>query len=103
MMANMTLLDTSRNLATPQPRNAETSLLDDLNQGTRYAIAFGGQGGPWLDSLTHIVRRFGAERELAKLVQQSDELLAPLTSELAKVLSWVTCTDSGVLERADLR
>ena len=103
MMANMTLLDTSRNLATPQPRNAETSLLDDLNQGTRYAIAFGGQGGPWLDSLTHIVRRFGAERELAKLVQQSDELLAPLTSELAKVphafdvLTWV---DAGALDES---
>lgn len=101
MIAFMTLLDTSLNSSPSQAKAADTSLLQDLIEGTNYALAFGGQGGPWLDSLTDIIRSFGVERELVDLVQRTDDLLAPVAKELSRVphsfdvLSWVDAQAAG--------
>ena len=101
MMASMTMLDTAAQPQAAQNAHDTTSLIADLSNGTPYAIAFGGQGSLWLQSLSDIVRQFGVERELVDLVQRSNDLLAPLASELARgpatfdVLSWVDSLAMG--------
>ncbi|MTB88832.1 DUF1729 domain-containing protein [Aeromicrobium sp. zg-629] len=83
-MDGMTTLDTSV-FRTPAPTDRRTdSLLDDLRAGTAWALAFGGQGGDWLQPLADVVRDFALEAEVADLVRRSDALIAPVAAEVAR-------------------
>jgi fatty acid synthase len=68
-------------------------LLDKLAAGTPYAVAFGGQGTPWLEPLADLVRTHGLE--LGPLVLEADRMLAPVAVDLLRAdaefepLRWV--------------
>jgi fatty acid synthase len=61
------------------------ALVDRLNAGEAYAVAFGGQGGAWLETLEELVSSAGIESELATLVGEVDMLLEPVAKELVVV------------------
>lgn len=71
------------------------TLVDRLNAGESYAIAFGGQGGPWLEPLAELVRDHALEADLSALVSDASALLEPVGAELARAgrpfdpMSWV--------------
>jgi fatty acid synthase len=61
------------------------ALVDRLTSGEPYAVAFGGQGGAWLETLEELVSSSGIESELATLVGEVDLLLEPVARELVVV------------------
>jgi fatty acid synthase len=61
------------------------ALVDRLTAGEPYAVAFGGQGGAWLETLEELVSSAGIESELATLVGEVDMLLEPVAKELVVV------------------
>jgi fatty acid synthase len=61
------------------------ALVDRIVAGSPYAIAFGGQGSPWLEPLASLIRDFALEAELEALVSQADAIVAPVGTELARV------------------
>ncbi len=61
------------------------ALVDRLTTGEPYAVAFGGQGGAWLETLEELVSSAGIESELATLVGEVDMLLEPVAKELVVV------------------
>ena len=72
------------------------ALVDRLTAGEPYAVAFGGQGSAWLETLEELVSSAGIESELATLVGEVELLLEPVARELVVVrpigfepLSWV--------------
>ncbi|OBK95179.1 3-oxoacyl-ACP synthase [Mycobacterium asiaticum] len=72
------------------------ALVDRLTAGEPYAVAFGGQGGAWLETLEELVSGAGIESELATLVGEVELLLEPVANELVVVrpigfepLQWV--------------
>ena len=77
----------------PQTTHA---LVDRLTAGEPYAVAFGGQGSAWLETLEELVSSAGIESELAALVGEVELLLEPVAKELVVVrpigfepLQWV--------------
>ena len=76
---------------------AAYALVDRLNAGEPYAVAFGGQGNSsWLANLEEIVTTAGIESELSRIVGEAELLLEPVADELVVVrpigfepLSWV--------------
>jgi fatty acid synthase, bacteria type len=72
------------------------ALVDRLTAGEPYAVAFGGQGSAWLETLEELVSSAGIETELATLVGEVQLLLEPVAKELVVVrpigfepLQWV--------------
>ncbi|OBF54875.1 3-oxoacyl-ACP synthase [Mycobacterium sp. 852002-50816_SCH5313054-b] len=72
------------------------ALVDRLTAGEAYAIAFGGQGSAWLETLEELVSSAGIESDLATLVGEVELLLEPVARELVVVrpigfepLTWV--------------
>ena len=63
--------------ALPSPRPSTHALVDRLNAGEPYAVAFGGQGGAWLENLEELVSSAGIESELSELVGEAELLLEP--------------------------
>jgi fatty acid synthase, bacteria type len=61
------------------------ALVDRLTAGEPYAVAFGGQGGAWLETLEELVSSAGIESDLATLVGEVDLLLEPVAKELVVV------------------
>ena len=61
------------------------ALVDRLTAGEPYAVAFGGQGGAWLETLEELVSSSGIESELATLAGEVDLLLEPVADELVVV------------------
>ncbi|MBX7456293.1 DUF1729 domain-containing protein [Mycolicibacterium sp. 3033] len=61
------------------------ALVDRLHAGEPYAVAFGGQGGPWLENLEELVNSAGIESEISQLVAEAELLLEPLARELVVV------------------
>src|ERR1700739_2579701 len=61
------------------------ALVDRLTAGEPYAVAFGGQGGAWLETLEELVSSAGIESELATLVGEVALLLEPVAKELVVV------------------
>ncbi|MFF1945010.1 fatty acid synthase subunit beta domain-containing protein [Rhodococcus qingshengii] len=61
------------------------ALVDSLNNGVSYAIAFGGQGAPWLTSLEELSRDNGLEPVLTDLVNDAAARLAPVAQDLLVV------------------
>ena len=66
----------------PQSTHA---LVDRLTAGEPYAVAFGGQGSAWLETLEELVSSAGIESELATLVGEVELLLEPVARELVVV------------------
>ncbi|MBO0678090.1 DUF1729 domain-containing protein [Mycolicibacterium sp. S2-37] len=72
------------------------ALVDRLSAGEPYAVAFGGQGSAWLETLEELVSSTGIESELATLAGEAKLLLEPVARELVVVrpigfepLQWV--------------
>ena len=51
-----------------EPLSGTHALVDRLHSGEPYAVAFGGQGGPWLENLEELVNSAGIESEISALV-----------------------------------
>ncbi|MHC9295750.1 fatty acid synthase subunit beta domain-containing protein [Mycobacterium sp. LTG2003] len=75
---------------------ATHALVDRLSAGEPYAVAFGGQGSAWLETLEELVSSAGIEAELATLAGEAELLLEPVAKELVVVrpigfepLQWV--------------
>ncbi|BBX45569.1 fatty acid synthase [Mycobacterium cookii] len=73
------------NDGTPEAPHGTHALVDRLTAGEAYAVAFGGQGGAWLETLEELVSSAGIESELATLVGEVDLLLEPVANELVVV------------------
>jgi len=79
------------------------ALVDRLNAGEPYAVAFGGQGDTaWLAGLEELVTSAGIESELSRIVGEAELLLAPVADELVVVrpigfepLRWVREVAAG--------
>ena len=61
------------------------ALVDRLTAGEPHAVAFGGQGGAWLETLEELVSSTGIESELATLAGEAQFLLEPVARELVVV------------------
>jgi len=79
------------------PQAGDThALVDRLTAGEPYAVAFGGQGSAWLETLEELVSSAGIEPDLSTLVGEVSLLLEPVAKELVVVrpigfepLTWV--------------
>ena len=60
-----------------EPLTGTHALVDRLHSGEPYAVAFGGQGGPWLENLEELVNSAGIESEISQLVAEAELLLEP--------------------------
>ena len=67
------------------PQSTTHALVDRLNAGEPYAVAFGGQGSAWLETLEELVTSAGIESELATLAGEAELLLEPVARELVVV------------------
>ena len=61
------------------------ALVDLLNAGEPYAVAFGGQGGNWLENLEELISSAGIESELSEVIGEAALLLEPVARELVVV------------------
>jgi fatty acid synthase len=61
------------------------ALVDRLTAGEPYAVAFGGQGSAWLETLEELVSSAGIESELTTLAGEVELLLEPIANELVVV------------------
>jgi fatty acid synthase len=89
-------LTTERAGEIPEALSGPHALVDRLNAGEPYAVAFGGQGGTWLENLEELVSSAGIESELSEIVGEAALLLEPVARELVVVrpigfepLQWV--------------
>jgi len=85
-----------------KPALSDHALVDRLSAGEPYAVAFGGQGGAWLENLEELVSSAGIEHELATLVAEAEVMLEPIADELVVVrpigfepLRWVRAHAAG--------
>ena len=91
----MTTLDTSPLSTDRHTSERPGALVDRLAAGAPYALAFGGQGGPWLEPLAELVRDHALEADLAALVAEASARLEPVAGELARAgrpfdpMAWV--------------
>ncbi len=69
----------------PEAALSPHALVDRLTAGEPYAVAFGGQGGAWLETLEELVSSAGIESELAALVGEVELLLQSVADELVVV------------------
>ena len=84
-------------------RTTSHALVDRLNAGEPYAVAFGGQGASsWLAALEELVTMAGIESELARVAAEAELLLEPVADELVVVrpvgfqpLRWVRSLAAG--------
>lgn len=90
-------LSADRDGKSPHAAAGEThALVDRLTAGEPYAVAFGGQGSAWLETLEELVSSAGIESDLATLAGEVELLLEPVARELVVVrpigfepLAWV--------------
>ena len=69
----------------PSTLTSANALVDLLNAGEPYAVAFGGQGGNWLENLEELISSAGIESELSEVVGEAQLLLEPVARELVVV------------------
>ena len=101
-MASITTPDLLVPSASSRPGTSRSgALLDRLVAGEPYALAFGGQGAPWLEPLADLVRDHALEADLAALLDEVDTLLAPVAAQLVRTgrpfepLAWVDALAVG--------
>ncbi|MFT4199867.1 fatty acid synthase subunit beta domain-containing protein, partial [Gordonia sp. (in: high G+C Gram-positive bacteria)] len=82
--------------------HASDSLIDRIADGEAYAVAFGGQGAPWLPTLAELVVDAELGRHLEQTVGAAARLTEPVAAELAIAapdgfdpLRWVELFDSA--------
>ncbi len=85
--------------APTRPDAAKSPLRDRIAAGEPYALAFGGQGAAWLDSLEELIRDNGLEPDLTDLVNQAAALVAPVAQDLLVVRSIGFDPIGWILER----
>jgi fatty acid synthase, bacteria type len=78
-------VSTNHNGSAAEPANTTHALVDRLIAGEPYAVAFGGQGSAWLETLEELVSSAGIESELATLAGEADLMLEPVAKELVVV------------------
>ncbi|WP_132916554.1 fatty acid synthase subunit beta domain-containing protein, partial [Mycobacteroides abscessus] len=88
--------DPDANGAVDPGPSAGPALIDRLESGEPYAVAFGGQGSDWLESLADLAASAGIESELSTLAGEAELRLEPVAKELVVVrpvgfspLTWV--------------
>ena len=69
----------------PDRARSTHALVDRFNAGEPYAVAFGGQGGAWLENLEELVSSAGIESEISELVAEAELLLESVAKELVVV------------------
>ncbi len=69
----------------PEAGHPAHALVDRFAAGEPYAVAFGGQGSAWLETLEELVSSAGIESELATLAGEVDLLLEPVAQQLVVV------------------
>ena len=74
-----------KNESSESTGRCQHALVDRLNAGEPYAVAFGGQGSAWLENLEELVSSAGIESELSELVGEAELLLEPVARELVVV------------------
>src|SRR5665811_562548 len=62
-----------------------SSLVDRIEGGEAYALAFGGQGTPWLEPLADLIRDFALEGQMDALVSNAESLIAPVARQFDRV------------------
>ncbi len=67
------------------PAQSTHALVDRLSAGEPFAVAFGGQGSAWLETLEELVSSAGIESDLATLAGEAELLLEPVARELVVV------------------
>ena len=78
-------MSTDSTTPSAEATTAAHALVDRLNAGEPYAVAFGGQGGVWLENLEELVSSAGIESELSEVVGEAELLLEPVARELVVV------------------
>src|ERR1700741_3973665 len=80
----VTIHEHDRGSADRDENSSQTThaLVDRLTAGEPYAVAFGGQGSSWLETLEELVSSAGIEPEIAALASDADLLLAPVARDL---------------------
>ncbi|MGB7364162.1 MAG: fatty acid synthase subunit beta domain-containing protein, partial [Rhodococcus sp. (in: high G+C Gram-positive bacteria)] len=77
------------NESTPTDKQRSTdraeALSERLTAGEPYAIAFGGQGAPWLPTLDELTRDCALEPQITELVNTAARILEPVAQELLVV------------------
>ncbi|MGH1563726.1 fatty acid synthase subunit beta domain-containing protein [Mumia sp. DW29H23] len=79
----MTIIDTPTTRTTTHDHR--TRLVDALNDATPYAIAFGGQGSPWLEPLSDLLRTYALGPQLHALCAEAEHRLSPVAGDLARI------------------
>ncbi|MFC6150367.1 hypothetical protein, partial [Mumia xiangluensis] len=79
----MTIIDTPTTRTTTHDHR--TRLVDALNDATPYAIAFGGQGSPWLEPLSDLLRTYALGPQLHAICAAAESRLAPVQGDLARI------------------
>ncbi|QMW65865.1 DUF1729 domain-containing protein [Mumia sp. ZJ1417] len=80
---HVTIIDTPTTRTTHVDHRSR--LIDALNGGTPYAVAFGGQGSPWLEPLSELLRTFALGSSMHALCADAESRLEPVWGELARL------------------
>lgn len=85
-----------------QANRPATTLMNRLADGEPYAISFGGQGAPWLATLSELVIDADLEHRIGKVVSAAECLVSPVADQIAIArpdgfhpLTWVRAHDAG--------
>ena len=62
-----------------------STLVDRIYSGEAYALAFGGQGTPWLEPLADLIRDFALDGEMTAIVSNAESLIAPVARQFDRV------------------
>ncbi|MBW9214023.1 DUF1729 domain-containing protein [Mumia sp. zg.B53] len=79
----VTIIDTPTTRTTTHDHR--TRLVDALNDATPYALAFGGQGSPWLEPLSDLLRTYALGPQLHATCAGAERLLTPVLPELSRI------------------
>ncbi|GED97494.1 type I polyketide synthase [Gordonia crocea] len=95
-------IDQEHTTARTDARRAPEALIDRIADGEAYAVAFGGQGTPWLPTLAELVIDAELHRHFEQILVASRRLLEPVAAELSMAapdgfdpLRWVALLDAG--------
>ncbi|WP_435829327.1 fatty acid synthase subunit beta domain-containing protein [Nocardia fusca] len=71
-----------RNINGDNDHDSAVPLIERISAGEPYALAFGGQGAPWLDAFTEVCDDHASTDEMAVLVARAASALAPVAAHL---------------------
>ena len=81
----MTIIEPLTTHVLSQSIERRSSLVDRIDGGEAYALAFGGQGTPWLEPLADLIRDFALDGEMTALVSNSESLITPVARQFDRV------------------